>query len=57
MSDELNKIKDHALDGMNRAINHLETQLLKIRAGKATPCILDGIVVDYYGNPTTPGIT
>lgn len=52
MSDELNKIKDHALDGMNRAINHLETELVKIRAGKATPGILDGIVVDYYGNPT-----
>lgn len=52
MSDELNKIKDHALDGMNKAIDHLETELVKVRAGKATPGILDGIVVDYYGNPT-----
>jgi ribosome recycling factor len=52
MSDELNKIKDQALDGMNRAINHLETELVKVRAGKATPGLLDGIVVDYYGNPT-----
>jgi ribosome recycling factor len=52
MSDELNKIWDHAQDGMNKAISHLETELVKIRAGKATPGILDGIVVDYYGNPT-----
>ena len=52
MSDELNKIRDHAQDGMNKAISHLETELVKIRAGKATPGILDGIVVDYYGNPT-----
>ena len=52
MSDELNIIKDQALDGMNKAINHLETELVKIRAGKATPGIVDGIMVDYYGNPT-----
>jgi ribosome recycling factor len=30
----------------------LVTELIKIRAGKATPQILDGIVVDYYGSPT-----
>jgi len=52
MSDELNKIREHAQDGMNKAISHLETELVKIRAGKATPGLLDGIVVDYYGNPT-----
>ena len=37
---------------MKKAITHLETELVKIRAGKATPQILDGIVVDYYGSPT-----
>jgi ribosome recycling factor len=52
MSDELNSIKDHALDGMKKAINHLETELIKVRAGKASPNIVDGLVVDYYGNPT-----
>lgn len=39
-------------DSMKKAINHLESELTKIRAGKATPQMLDGIVVDYYGNPT-----
>lgn len=36
---------------MKKAIGHLETELVKIRAGKANPQILDGIVVDYYGSP------
>ncbi len=37
---------------MQRAIAHLEVEISKIRAGKATPQILDGIFVDYYGNAT-----
>lgn len=41
-----------AEDSMKKAINHLESELTKIRAGKATPQMVDGIVVDYYGTPT-----
>src|SRR5215208_7796838 len=41
-----------AEDSMKKAINHLETELTKIRAGKANPQMLDGIIVDYYGSPT-----
>lgn len=37
---------------MKKAISHLETELAKIRAGKANPQMLDGIMVDYYGAPT-----
>ena len=37
---------------MKKAIAHLESELSKIRAGKATPAIVDGIYVDYYGNAT-----
>lgn len=37
---------------MKKAIAHLESELLKIRAGKASPQMVDGIMVDYYGNPT-----
>lgn len=36
---------------MKKAIGHLETELTKIRAGKANPQMLDGITVDYYGSP------
>lgn len=39
-------------DNMKKAIMHLEAELIKIRAGKATPQMLDGLFVEYYGNPT-----
>lgn len=52
MSDELNMIIEDAAASMVKAINHLETELSKIRAGKASPAMLDGIMADYYGNPT-----
>ena len=37
---------------MISAINHLENELAKIRAGKANPIMLKGITVEYYGNMT-----
>lgn len=52
MSEELDLIIEDSEDSMNKAIRHLESELIKVRAGKATPNIVDGIVVDYYGNPT-----
>jgi ribosome recycling factor len=52
MTDDLLLIIDESEEAMDKAIGHLETELVKIRAGKATPNIIDGIVVDYYGNPT-----
>ena len=52
MSAEISKILSDTEASMLKAINHLESELVKIRAGKATPTMLDGIVADYYGNPT-----
>lgn len=52
MSEELNKILADSESAMSKAINHLEAELVRIRAGKANPSMLDGIMVDYYGNPT-----
>ena len=37
---------------MDDAIDHLDKELAKIRTGKASPSMLNGILVDYYGNPT-----
>lgn len=37
---------------MERSIGYLESQLLSIRAGKASPGMLSGVMVDYYGSPT-----
>jgi ribosome recycling factor len=39
-------------EAMKKALHHLEAELVKVRAGKANPTMLDGIIVDYYGNPT-----
>ena len=52
MSEELDLILEDATDSMQKAIGHLEAELIKIRAGKANPQMLDGIVVDYYGSPS-----
>ena len=49
---EISLINEMAGESMKKAISHLETELTKIRAGKANPQMLDGIMVDYYGNPT-----
>jgi len=52
MSEALDHIVNDLSANMKRAISHLESEISKIRAGKASPAILDGIFVDYYGSPT-----
>ena len=51
MSEDITSVIATAEDHMKKAINHLETELVKIRAGKANPQMLDGLSVDYYGSP------
>ena len=55
MTDDLVGVLDEGAISMKKAIDHFEAELIKIRAGKASPNMLDGIVVDYYGNPTPIG--
>ncbi|GAB4094162.1 ribosome-recycling factor [Flaviaesturariibacter terrae] len=55
MSEEVSLTIGMAEDSMRKAISHLESELGKIRAGKANPQILEGIMVDYYGSPTPLG--
>lgn len=52
MSEDLDLILEDTKESMNKAISFFESELTKIRAGKANPTMLDGILVDYYGNPT-----
>ena len=47
--DEIELYLDEAKDLMNKALNHLSLELSKIRAGKANPSMLDGLLVSYYG--------
>jgi ribosome recycling factor len=51
MAEDIASIISVAEDHMKKAIGHLETELVKIRAGKANPQIVDGIMIDYYGSP------
>ena len=52
MVEQVNNVEHASEDSMKKAIGHLETELNKVRAGKANPQILDGLVIDYYGSPT-----
>ena len=52
MNEELNFIIDSAKESMSLAIQHLEKELLNIRAGKANPVMLSSVMVEYYGAPT-----
>lgn len=49
MMKELKPILD---EHMNKAIKSLQNQMSKVRTGRATAAVLDGISADYYGTPT-----
>jgi ribosome recycling factor len=50
MTPEVQKIYDNAKSLMDKAISHLEAELIKVRAGKASPSLVDTLLVDYYGS-------
>ena len=52
MNEEVQMVYDMAKEHMEKAIEHLDNELMRIRAGKANVHILDGVMVDYYGTPT-----
>lgn len=52
MEDDILLIQEETKENMRKGIQHLESELVRIRAGKASPDMLDGIMVDYYDNPT-----
>ena len=47
--EEIELYLEDARDSMNKAVNHVGQELTKIRAGKASPAMLDGVQVPYYG--------
>ena len=49
MNEEIEFILDGAKEAMDNAMAHLDSQLQKIRAGKASPMMLNKVVVEYYG--------
>lgn len=49
MIEELNMVYDDLKAANQKSLTHLESDLRKIRAGKASPSILQAVMVDYYG--------
>lgn len=49
MNEEVELILEETRDRMTKALEHLELELSRLRAGRATPALLDGVTVDYYG--------
>jgi ribosome recycling factor len=50
--EEINLYLDDTKESMEKALKHTAHELTKIRAGKALPSMLDGLMVNYYGTPT-----
>ena len=50
--EEIQMYLEEAKELMQKAVSHTAAELVKIRAGKAMPNLLDGIMVSYYGAPT-----
>lgn len=52
MNEEVTFVIEEAEEGMKNALSHLDKEFQKIRAGKASPAMLEGVRVDYYGSMT-----
>jgi ribosome recycling factor len=52
MVEELNEVYTDLNSSNAKSLSHLDYETQKIRAGKATPSMLQSVMVEYYGNPT-----
>jgi ribosome recycling factor len=51
-AEDLEVVYAEAKEAMDKALRGLRTDLQKVRTGRASTALLDGIMVDYYGTPT-----
>ena len=51
-NDEIKDILAACKESMEKTVGNLQTALAKVRTGRASPGLLDGVMVDYYGTPT-----
>lgn len=49
MNEEIELIIEETKERMEKALEHLEHELARLRAGRSNPALLDGVTVDYYG--------
>jgi ribosome recycling factor len=55
MDEEIQFYLDELVESMGKALAHVNVEMSRIRAGKASPAMLDSLRVDYYGTPTPIG--
>ena len=48
----IEQIKNELNDSMDKSIKNCQNQMAKVRTGRASASVLDGVLVDYYGAPT-----
>ena len=52
MNEDVQLVFEMTKERMEKSLEHLDNELVRIRAGKANVHILDGVMVDYYGTET-----
>jgi ribosome recycling factor len=50
--EDVNKALAEARAAMEKALEHLDHELVKLRTGKATTALISDVIVEYYGTPT-----
>lgn len=50
--EDVSKIMAEARAQMDKALEHLDHELAKLRTGKASTSLISDLLVDYYGSPT-----
>lgn len=52
MEEDVDLILEMADEAMKHSLEHLQKELVKVRTGRASTAMLDGLLVSYYGSPT-----
>ena len=52
MNVAIGSLMDHLEENMMKTVEHMKTDFAAVRTGKASPALVENIMVDYYGNPT-----
>lgn len=50
--EDVDLVRGEAQEAMDKSLRSLKAELQKVRTGRASTALLDGIQVDYYGTPT-----
>ncbi|PHN08081.1 ribosome recycling factor [Flavilitoribacter nigricans] len=52
MEEDVSLIVGMTEENMKESLEHLQKELVRVRTGRASTAMLDGVLVNYYGNPT-----